>query len=84
MMTTPDDAAYLDARRRVRAQRDFYQHVIVYAAVISMLFLINVATTPNWWVQWPAMGWASCSSCTAFSPTPVCSGPVGRSGASLS
>ena len=56
-MTTPEDAAYRDARRRVRAQRDFYQHVIVYAAVMSMLFLINLATSPTWWVQWPAMGW---------------------------
>ncbi len=56
-MTTPDDAAYRDARRRVRAQRDFYQHVIVYAAVMSMLFLINLAASPIWWVQWPAMGW---------------------------
>ena len=57
-MTTPeDDAAYREARRRVRALRAFYQHVIVYAAVISMLLLINLATSPNWWVQWPALGW---------------------------
>ena len=56
-MTTPDDAAYREARERVRALRAFYQHLIVYAAVICMLFLINVTSSPNWWVQWPAMGW---------------------------
>jgi len=44
-------------RQRVRALRAFYQHLIVYAAVIGMLFLINLASSPNWWVQWPAMGW---------------------------
>jgi hypothetical protein len=56
-MTTTDDAAYRDARERVRALRAFYQHLIVYAAVMGMLLLINLSTSPSWWVQWPAMGW---------------------------
>ena len=56
-MTMPDDAAYREVRERVRALRAFYQHLIVYASVISMLFLINLASSSNWWVQWPAMGW---------------------------
>jgi hypothetical protein len=56
-VTNPDDAAYRDARAHVRAERVFYQHLIVYAAVMGMLFLINATTSPNWWVQWPAMGW---------------------------
>ena len=56
-MTTPDDAAYREARDRVRAQRALYQHLIVYTAVMCMLFLINLASSPKWWVQWPAMGW---------------------------
>jgi len=56
-MTTSDDAAYREARGRVRALRALYQHLIVYAAVMCMLFLINLSSSPNWWVQWPAMGW---------------------------
>jgi hypothetical protein len=56
-MTMPDEAAYREARERVRALRAFYQHAIVYVAVMCMLLLINLATSPNWWVQWPAMGW---------------------------
>jgi hypothetical protein len=56
-MTMPDDAAYREVRERVRALRAFYQHLIVYASVISMLFLINLASSSDWWIQWPAMGW---------------------------
>jgi hypothetical protein len=56
-MTMPDDAAYREARERVRALRAFYQHLIVYLAVIGFLLLVNLASSPNWWVQWPAMGW---------------------------
>jgi hypothetical protein len=56
-MTTSDDAAYREARERVRALRAFYQHLIVYAVVMGMLLLINVTSSPVWWVQWPAMGW---------------------------
>jgi 2TM domain len=56
-MTTSDDTAYREARERVRALRAFYQHLIVYAAVMCMLLLINLTTSANWWVQWPIMGW---------------------------
>jgi hypothetical protein len=57
LMTMSDDAGYREARARVRALRAFYQHLMVYAAVIGMLFLVNLASSPIWWVQWPAMGW---------------------------
>jgi hypothetical protein len=56
-MTSPDDAAYREARERVHALRRLYQHLIVYAAVMAMLFLINLSSGSVWWVQWPAIGW---------------------------
>ena len=59
LTTTPDDAAYREARDRVRgAQRALDQHLNrLRGGDLAMLFLINLASSPKWWVQWPAMGW---------------------------
>jgi fatty acid desaturase len=54
-MNTPADEAAL--RRRVRAERGFYVHAIIYAAVIALLLLLNLMTGGGWWVQWPMLGW---------------------------
>lgn len=32
-------------------------HAGTYAIVIAGLAVIDAATGPGWWVQWPAMGW---------------------------
>lgn len=54
-METPADEAAL--RRRVRAERGFYIHAIIYATVIGFLLLVNLMTDGGWWVQWPMLGW---------------------------
>ena len=46
------------ARRRLRAERGFYVHLVIYVIVISGLFVINALTGHGrWWFVWPAIGW---------------------------
>ncbi|MEX0343483.1 MAG: 2TM domain-containing protein [Rhizobiaceae bacterium] len=48
----------VSARRRAKAKFGFYVHVTVYAAVIILLFVINLITSPgSYWVIWPLAGW---------------------------
>jgi hypothetical protein len=64
MDTNPnDDPVRAEARRQVRALRAFYMHAAIYATVMVMLVLINIATGDawrgNWWIQWPARSWGA-------------------------
>lgn len=46
------------ARQRAKAKFGFYSHVAIYAAVILLLFFVNILTAPGtYWVVWPLMGW---------------------------
>ena len=47
-----------DVLSNVRAQRDFYIHLIKFAAVIAVLFVINLIVSPHYlWVFWVIFGW---------------------------
>jgi len=49
---------YREARRHVKALREFYAHALVYVAVVGGLLLLNLYHSPGrWWVQWTAFGW---------------------------
>ena len=46
------------ARPETKGIRLFYKHRMVYAGVITLLFIINILTWPGlFWFHWPAMGW---------------------------
>jgi hypothetical protein len=45
------------AVRRVAAIRGFYTHLAVYLVVNIGLFIVDVLTGPDWWVQWVVFGW---------------------------
>jgi hypothetical protein len=45
------------AKQQVEAMTGFYIHAGVYALVNAGLLIINAATDPVWWVQWPILGW---------------------------
>jgi hypothetical protein len=55
----------LETREQRKAQRKIRRgllmalasHVSTYAVVIGGLTLLDIATGPGWWVQWPAIGW---------------------------
>jgi hypothetical protein len=45
------------ALRRLKAEKGFYVHLTVYAAVIGFLTLMNLTTGRPYWFFWPALGW---------------------------
>ncbi len=46
------------AERRVREITALYIHTAAFAVVMPLLFALNF-TDPNWWVQWPFVGWGA-------------------------
>ena len=53
-----DDARKLRlARRRVESITGVYVHAAIYVIVNAGLVLINLLSGPDWWVQWPILGW---------------------------
>lgn len=43
---------------QVKKIRGFYNHVLRYALIISLLVVVNALTsTRYWWVFWPMVGW---------------------------
>lgn len=55
-MTNAD--AYTRARERAEAKYRFFVHAGVYAAVMTLLVVINLVTSPQAiWVVWPLIGW---------------------------
>jgi hypothetical protein len=57
MNTFDEEAKLRRAREDVAAIKGFYIHLLVYALVIALLFVINILTSSPWWVQWPLLGW---------------------------
>ncbi len=52
-----EQAKLARAKQKVEAMMGFYIHLIVFTLVIILLFAINYADGPDWWVQWPLLGW---------------------------
>ncbi|NNE80317.1 MAG: 2TM domain-containing protein [Silicimonas sp.] len=52
------DEAYEKARKRAEAKLGFSIHLTVFVAIILLLAIINLMTSPQtFWFQWPLMGW---------------------------
>ena len=55
-MTNTDE--YAQARRRAEAKYRFFVHAGVYAAVMVLLVVVNLVTSPEAiWFIWPLIGW---------------------------
>jgi hypothetical protein len=53
-----EDHKYQNAKKRVKELKGFYVHLGVYVLVNSLLFLINITTSPDTlWFYWPLFGW---------------------------
>jgi hypothetical protein len=51
---------YARARRRAKAKYGFFVHATVYAAVMVLLVIVNLVTSPgDIWLIWPLIGWGS-------------------------
>ncbi len=49
---------YREAKRKVEAKKEFYQHVTVFAVMSAFFFALNVVTAPYaMWFYWPILGW---------------------------
>ncbi len=48
------------AYQKVRAIKQFYTKLFVFAIVMTGLLIVNIITTPEtWWVQWVFLGWGA-------------------------
>jgi hypothetical protein len=46
------------AKKKVKAKKDFYQHLMAYVIVNFFLFALNMITSPlTWWFHFPMLGW---------------------------
>ena len=55
-MTNTDE--YAKARRRATAKYRFFVHAAVYTAVMALLVIIDLVTSPgDIWFVWPLVGW---------------------------
>ena len=53
-----DDKKYQEAKERVRELKDFYRNLITYLAIILLLLIINLLTSPGYlWFLWVALFW---------------------------
>ena len=53
-----NDEAYQEAKKRVQEIRGFYNHFGAYVVVNTLLFAINIITSPDaLWFYWPLLGW---------------------------
>ncbi|AXI08556.1 histidine kinase [Oceanobacillus sp. 143] len=63
-----NEEKYLRAKKRVQNLKEFYQHLLSYVLVNTMLFIINMVTDPSyWWFIFPLMGWGIGLIAHAFS-----------------
>lgn len=52
---SPDEQTAIEYVRDIKG---FYSHLATYAVVITMLFVINLLTSPDHiWAGWPMLGW---------------------------
>ena len=53
-----DNTPYIKAKKRVEAKLGFYTHLAIYIAVMTLLVVINLTTSPDpFWAIWPLIGW---------------------------
>ena len=49
---------YDKARKRVKAKKEFYQHLTSYVTMSIFFLLLNAVTSFGaWWFYWPILGW---------------------------
>jgi len=50
--------AYKKAAKKVKAKKEFYNHLSTYIVMGLFFFLLNAATAwGSWWFYWPMLGW---------------------------
>ncbi|MCJ7472261.1 MAG: 2TM domain-containing protein [Actinobacteria bacterium] len=58
LMEGVDEKDYKRAQKRVADIKKFYSDLIGYVVIITILFIIDLFTTPGeWWFYWVALIW---------------------------
>lgn len=53
-----DESRYWEAKKRVKAKKEFYRHLGTYLVMSTFFFLLNAVTSfGDWWFYWPMLGW---------------------------
>lgn len=53
-----EQSSYQQAQKKVKAIREFYEHLMVFILVTVILIAINLTTSPEYlWFIWAVMGW---------------------------
>lgn len=53
-----DAFKYREAKKRVEAKKEFYQHITVFVVMSVFFFTLNIITAPYaLWFYWPIIGW---------------------------
>lgn len=53
-----NNTKYREARKKVEAKKEFYQHITVFVVMSVFFFTLNVLTAPYaLWFYWPILGW---------------------------
>ncbi len=57
-MSNLESEAYKKAAKRVKAKKEFYNHLATYVVMGIFFFLLNAVTAwGSWWFYWPMLGW---------------------------
>ncbi len=53
-----DRRLYKEARKRVKAKKEFFGNLTSYVCVMAFLIALNLYTSPwHWWFIYPMLGW---------------------------
>jgi len=53
-----NDLEHIALLEKIQKIKNFYVQLTTYGAVITLLFIINFVTNPDYlWAIWPALGW---------------------------
>ncbi|PHN02831.1 2TM domain-containing protein [Flavilitoribacter nigricans] len=57
-MNNLESEAYKKAAKRVKAKKEFYNHLATFVVMGVFFFLLNAVTAwGSWWFYWPMLGW---------------------------
>ena len=53
-----DERKYQEAKKRVKAKKEFFEHLSTYLVMGGFFFFLNAITSfGRWWFFWPMLGW---------------------------
>ena len=51
------DINYKKAKKKVKAKKEFYEHLSIYVVMSIFFIVLNMLTSNRIWFIWPMLGW---------------------------